>query len=111
MNAIRKTFLQELTQEKVSHQLGDIINEMQLAEQRFSASMAELHDNFKLSGANLIHYLVLRSNEIREAQEYLHHVGLSSLTNSESHTQFQLLHVMGWLGATSPKPVASSWFS
>lgn len=108
MNAIRKTFLQELTQEKVSHQLGDIINEMQLAEQRFSASMAELHDNFKVSGANLIHYLVLRSNEIREAQEYLHHVGLSSLTNSESHTQFQLLNVMGWLGATSPKPVASS---
>ena len=100
MNATRKTSLQELTQEKVSHQLADIVEEMQQAEKKFSPHF-ELHDNFKLSGINLIHYLVLRSNEIREAQEYLHHVGLSSLTNSESHTQFQLLNVLGWLRSQS----------
>jgi pyruvate kinase len=103
MNVSRKTSLQELTQEKVSHQLTDIVNEMQQTEKKFAAPLAQLHDNFKLSGANLIHYLVLRSNEIREAQEYLHHVGLSSLTNSESHTQFQLINVLGWLDHSSHK--------
>jgi pyruvate kinase len=108
MNAIRKTSLQELTQEKVSHQLTNMVSEMQHAERKFSDSLNELHDNFKLSGLNLIHYLVLRSNEIREAQEYLHHVGLSSLTNSESHTQFQLLNVLGWLNHSQHKVSAAS---
>lgn len=108
MSANRKTSLQELTQEKVSHQLADIIEEMKQAEQKFSPQLSELHDNFKLSGANLIHYLVLRSNEIREAQEYLHHVGLSSLTNSESHTLFQLLNVLGWLDHNQHKANAAT---
>ncbi len=103
MNVTGKTSLQELTQEKVSNQLADIVKEMQQTEIRFSEPLAELHDNFKLSGINLIHYLVLRSNEIREAQEYLHHVGLSSLTNSESHTQVQLINVLKWLGHTQYK--------
>jgi len=103
MSANRKTSLQELTQEKVSHQLTEIVSEMKVAENKFVSQLTELHDNFKLSGANLIHYLVLRSNEIREAQEYLHHVGLSSLTNSESHTQFQLLNVLGWLDRSQHK--------
>jgi len=103
MNASHKTSLQELTQEKVSNQLAEIISDMQEAENKFLSQLNELHDNFRLSGTNLIHYLVLRSNEIREAQEYLHHVGLSSLTNSESHTQFQLLNVLGWLNLSQHK--------
>jgi pyruvate kinase len=103
MTITRKTSLQELTQEKVSHQLTDIVKEMQEAQRIFATQLSELHDNFKLSGANLIDYLVLRSNEIREAQEYLHHVGLSSLTNSESHTQFQLSNVLNWLNPNSIK--------
>ncbi len=108
MGAARKTSLEELTHEKVSHQLSGIVDEMQLAERKFSNLIAELHDNFKLSGSNLIHYLVLRSNEIREAQEYLHHIGLSSLTNSESHTQIQVLNVLGWLDHNVPKSNISS---
>jgi pyruvate kinase len=89
--------LQELTHEKVSHQLSELVTEMQETEKQFAAQLDQLHDNFKLSGSNLIHYLVLRSSEIREAQEYLHHVGLSSLTNSESHTQAQVINVLNWL--------------
>ena len=42
------------------------------------------------------------------AQEYLHHVGLSSLTNSESHTQFQLLNVLGWLDPSAQKTISAS---
>jgi len=95
--------LEEVTQEKVSHQLAAIVDEMEEVENQFSRQVSHLHDNFKLSGSNLIHYLVLRSKEIREAQEYLHHMGLSSLTNSESHTLSQVLNVLGWLNHTHDK--------
>lgn len=89
-----------MTKEKVSHQLATIVEEMEEVEGQFARQVSQLHDNFKLSGSNLIHYLVLRSKEIREAQEYLHHIGLSSLTNSESHTLSQVLNVLGWLNHT-----------
>jgi pyruvate kinase len=97
MKISRYFSLEAATQEMISQQLSELVNEMQSTQKRFAPLLQQLHDNFKLSGANLIDYLVLRSNEIREAQEYLHHVGLSSLTNSESHTRFQLLNVLGWL--------------
>ncbi len=93
----RKSLLQEYTHERVSQQVHDIVNEMSLSEKKLSGHLSALHPNFTLSGANLVHYLVLRSNEIREAQEYLHKIGLSSLTNSESHTLYQLQNVLKWL--------------
>jgi pyruvate kinase len=107
MKTSRLYSLEEVTQEKVSHQLSNIVSEMLSAEKRLAPLLNGLHDNFKLSGSNLVHYLVLRSNEIREAQEFLHHVGLSSLTNSESHTQFQLLNVLGWLEHNPEKSKAA----
>jgi hypothetical protein len=94
MKISRYFSLEAATQEMISQQLSELVNEMQSTQKRFAPLLQQLHDNFKLSGTNLIDYLVLRSNEIREAQEYLHHVGLSSLTNSESHTRFQ--YWVGW---------------
>ncbi len=82
---------------QVANQLSEIIVEMQYAETKFASLINQLDDNFKLSGINLIHYLVLRSAEIRETLEYLHHMGLSSLTNSESHSMKQLLSVLSWI--------------
>ena len=79
---------------KVSKLLVNIVNEMMEGEITYSALLKKLHPNFIQSGHNLIHYLILRSKEIREAQEYLHHVGLSSLTNSESHTLSQVQQVL-----------------
>lgn len=70
---------------------------MKETENRFGPQLVLLHDNFKLSGTNLIHYLVMRCNEIRASQEYLHHLGLSSLTNSESHTLSHLFKILHWL--------------
>lgn len=83
--------------EKTSQQLLEMVKEMKEGENKFSGLLDELHPNFKESGRNLIHYLILRSKEIRGMQEYLHHNGLSSLTNSESHTLSQLLYVLSWL--------------
>ena len=91
-----------LTQAKVARRLSVIAQDMKEAERKFSPSLSELHDHFKHSGVNLIHYLVLRNHEIREIQEYLHHIGLSSLANSESHTLSQLINVLSWLKYKEP---------
>jgi pyruvate kinase len=95
--------LEAITQEKVYHQLSELVTEMVESERRFAPVLSGLHDNFKLSGSNLIHYLVLRSNEVRETQDYLHHIGLSSLANSESHTLSQVRNVLHWLNPTEQK--------
>ena len=87
----------EYTHERVSQQILGVLSEMTQSEKTFSGVLSQLHPNFKLSGTNLVHYLVLRSIEIREAQEYLHKIGLSSLANSESHTLHQLQNVLYWL--------------
>ena len=97
MSTSRKGAFHQLTKAKVARQLSRILKEMKQAERAFHPVLSSLHDHFKWSGTNLIHYLVLRSNEIRELQEYLHHVGLSSMTNSESHTFAQLQNVLGRL--------------
>ncbi|MEK6781935.1 MAG: pyruvate kinase [Bacteroidota bacterium] len=89
--------IDNFTRETVSVQLVQIAKEMLEGEKKFSVLLKDLHPNFNQSGYNLIHYLILRSKEIREAQEYLHHVGLSSLTNSESHTFSQVQQVLSWL--------------
>ncbi|MGE0771183.1 MAG: pyruvate kinase [Cyclobacteriaceae bacterium] len=93
--------LEKITREKALQQLADLALEMEEAEKSFTPELSHLHHNFKLSGANLIHYLVLRSNEIREMQEYLHAMGLSSLANSESHILAHIYKVLGWLSGVT----------
>jgi pyruvate kinase len=111
-HSIRKTTLHGLTRAKVASRLATIARDMKQAERKFSPLLAQLHDHFKHSGANLIHYLVLRSHEIREMQEYLHHIGLSSLANSESHTLSQIMNVLSWLKYNEPntRKITSSTF-
>jgi len=82
---------------KAIKKLSTLLKDMKQAEEKFSPALHTLHPHFKLSGVNLIHYLVLRSNEIRNLQEFLHRQGLSSLTNLESHTLYQVQNVLGWL--------------
>ncbi len=102
-STIRQTTLHGLTRAKAARRLAAIVREMKQAERKFSPMLDQLHDHFKHSGDNLIHYLVLRSNEIREIQEFLHHIGLSSLTNSESHTLSQVQQVLNWLQHKEPE--------
>ncbi len=99
---VTTTFPDVYTHETVAEQLVDIGKEMVGAEERYADLLSTLHSNFRRSGANLIHYLILRSKEIRETQEYLHQVGLSSLTNSESHTLSQVQNVLSWLNHGHP---------
>lgn len=67
-------------------------------ERVYARLLAGVHSNYTLSARNLLHYLLLRSQEIRPLQNYLHACGLSSLTSSESHTMYQLNQVLRWLG-------------
>jgi pyruvate kinase len=46
---------------------------------------AEVHQNFRPSAANLLHYLALRQRDLRTLQASLAELGLSSLGRSESH--------------------------
>ena len=93
----RKKILRDPDAGKAIKQLSTLIRDMRLAEKKLAPLLGGLHDHFKISGTNLVHYLVLRSNEIRELQEYLHTRGLSSLTNLESHTLYQVQNVLRWL--------------
>ena len=58
----------------------------------------DIHSNHRDSLQNLIHYLSLRSIDIRKMQNELHTVGLSSLTSSESHILRQVQEVKMRLG-------------
>ncbi len=53
--------------------------------------------------SNLLHYLALRSEDIRDLQRRLHVAGLSSLASAESHILAQLSAIMERLGKP-PEP-------
>ena len=103
MGKARRHTVRKLTPEKVTEQLSAIVSEMLEVENKFSPQLGQLHENFKLSGANLVHYMVMRSSEIRAIQDYCHELGLSSLAHSESHTMYEILKVLGWLNKASDK--------
>lgn len=92
--------LPEYDFEKVYDQLDELVQEMLHVEKKYQTTIQQVHPNFQASATNLLHYLVLRSAEIREAQEYLHKIGLSSLANCESHALAQVQRVLRWLKAS-----------
>lgn len=71
---------------------------MQQSETDFRHLLSKVHPFHQINAANLLHYLVLRSLDIRKLQNTLHCYGLSSLTNSESHIRGQLLEIVKRLG-------------
>lgn len=89
--------IQAYDYEKAFEQLDGLVQQMIAVEKDFKEPIVNSHSNFQASAINLLHYLILRSSEIREAQEYLHKVGLSSLANCESHTMAQVQNVLRWL--------------
>ncbi len=51
------------------------------------ADLSDLHDTNQQSARNLLHYLALRRHDIRQLQERLASLGLSSLGGAESHVK------------------------
>ncbi|MFT2007532.1 pyruvate kinase [Pontibacter sp. 13R65] len=74
--------------EQLSHmmaQLGTLHTEALQLEQKFAPVIAQTHPAFRKSARNLLHYLALRQHDIRELQEKLAEIGLSSLGRAEGH--------------------------
>ncbi len=83
---------------KLSDELGKIDDLMIRTENDFQYLLEKVHPANKLNAINLLHYLSLRSVDIRELQDILHAAGLSSMASSESHIRGQLLAIMQRLG-------------
>jgi len=66
-------------------QLGGIRERMMNLEQRYASAAGGSHPNFAESQRNLLHYLELRSHDLRPLQHQLAILGLSSLGRVESH--------------------------
>lgn len=83
----------------LSDALEDIRNKMLAAEAQRRDTLRFVHHSQRKSAANLLHYLVLRREDLRDIQHDLHNAGLSSLASSESHALFQVESVLERLGA------------
>lgn len=90
-------------QDQLREELQRLDDLMVAAEKAHEATLQGVHPSHFYSACNLLHYLALRSRDIRGLQERLHEEGLSSLTHSESHIRSQLLAVLRQLGAGSPE--------
>jgi len=93
--------LQQLIQ-----QLKDLRSEMLNLEAANLADMAQVHPENHFSVRNLLHYLALRKHDIRQLQEQLAGLGLSSLGRTESHVLSAVCAVLSALrrlsGADEP---------
>lgn len=63
-----------------------------------STLIQSVHQGHQSGAINLLQYLVLRNKDIRDLQDDLHILGLSSLASSESHIQRQLQAILQRLG-------------
>jgi pyruvate kinase len=66
-------------------QLDTIAAQAEKLEARFADTLAKVHPDFYDSARNLIHYIALRHVDIRELQEQLGFLGLSSLGGVENN--------------------------
>ncbi len=88
------------------HQLELLRSEMLNLEAESLPDESDIHSEHRASARNLLHYLALRRHDIRELQDQLASLGLSSLGRTESHVIVALLTVMDVLaqlaGAEGP---------
>ncbi|MEQ1677483.1 MAG: pyruvate kinase [Chitinophagaceae bacterium] len=90
--------------EKLASELNIIDDFMVRSEADFNYLLEKVHPANKMSAINLIHYLALRSLDIRDLQDKLHANGLSSMASSESHIRGQLLAISQHLGIKKTAP-------
>ncbi|WP_083610148.1 pyruvate kinase [Pontibacter flavimaris] len=67
------------------HQLDQLHQDAVTLEEKFATTVKAVHPKFKKSARNLLHYLALRQHDIRDLQEQLAQLGLSSLGRAEGH--------------------------
>lgn len=85
----------------VKFQLEQISEEMIRAEQENQSLLKSVHPSQCVSALNLLHYLAMRSMDIRQLQNQLHERGLSTLAHAESHIRSQLLAILNYFDHSS----------
>lgn len=75
---------------QIKASLNELEIRMREAEKNHQETILACHKNQKISASNLIHYLTLRNEDIRELQDKLHVEGLSSLASAEGHILSQI---------------------
>lgn len=88
----------------LARELSRIDAFMLKAEGDFAALLEHVHPANRKNAINLLHYLALRSLDIRDLQDMLHAEGLSSMASSESHIRGQLLAISRHAGVEKEIP-------
>jgi pyruvate kinase len=73
--------------EALAVELAALRENILAGESEFAPWLERLHPMHAMSGRNLVHYLTLRRHDIRDLQQRLAQVGLSSLGRTEAHVQ------------------------
>lgn len=83
--------------EELIVQIDALHEEAVALEQKFAPAVELVHPQFRKSAQNLLHYLSLRKHDIRNLQENLSQLGLSSLGRAEGHVLASLQAVRNQL--------------
>jgi pyruvate kinase len=73
-------------------------------EARLRTRLETVHPEHRAGATNLVHYVALRRRDLRDIQDRLAWIGLSSLGRAESHVLANLDKVMGLLHRLAGKP-------
>ena len=84
--------------DEIIQQLEEFEGKMLAASESQKPLLNKIHSKQLQAAKNLLHYLVLRNEDVRELQDQLHILGLSSLASSESHIHSQVQSILQRLG-------------
>jgi pyruvate kinase len=90
--------------EALIQELWEIRESMRLGEARAAEWLREVAPSHAASAVNLAHYLALRRADLRQLQERLARLGLSSLGRAETHVMANLDKVLGILHRLAGRP-------
>ncbi len=71
-----------------------VLDRVVAAERQYQSIIDEVHPNYRESARNLIHYMALRSFDLRSIQEELSMLSISSLGHSEGYTMTNLRKIL-----------------
>ncbi len=71
--------------------IDTVIEDAQLLEKKFQATLEQIHPNYRESAINLLHYRAFRKHDLRALQKELGYLGLSRLAKSQSHVMASLM--------------------
>lgn len=85
-------------------EIAQLIHQLHQAELRFEDAIREVHPSNRGSARNLIHYMALRSLDLRNTQEQLAELSISSFAHAEGYILNNLLNIQQLLMAMHGHP-------